>query len=108
MVSEFLLLFDRLNFLLLSEKKQKEVIEKTRLIILEAVELFEYEKNNEGYYNGAKLYKQIVSKALYIAKALYLGYLLLFLFDNITSHSVYANNILHTGEMNKNSGSKQT
>ena len=107
MVSEFLLPFGCLNLLSLFEEKQKEVIEKTGLTILEAVELFEYEKKNERYWNRAKLYKQIVSKALPIAKALYLGYSLLFLFDNTTSHSVYANNALCTRGMNKSSGGKQ-
>lgn len=107
MVSEFLLPFGRLNLLSLSEEKQREVMEKTGLTILEAVELFEYGKNNEGYWDGAKLHKQVVSKALPIAEALYPGYSLLFLFDNATSHSVYANNALRTGGMNKSSGGKQ-
>ena len=48
-----------------------------------------------------------MSKALPIAEALYPGYSLLFLFDNATSHSVYANNALRTGGMNKNSSGKQ-
>lgn len=49
-----------------------------------------------------------MSKALPIVKALYPGYSLLFLFDNATSYSVYANNALYIGELNKSSGSKQT
>lgn len=36
----------------------------------------------------------VVNKALLITKAFYLGYLLLFLFDNIISYSVYAKNTL--------------
>ncbi len=66
MVFEFLLPFDRLNLLSLSEEKQKEMMEKTELTILKAVKLFEYGKNNEGYWNRAKLHKQAVSKALLI------------------------------------------
>ena len=38
----------------------------------EAVEVFEYEKNNDGYWDGAKLHQQVVNKALPIAEALYL------------------------------------
>lgn len=48
-----------------------------------------------------------MSKSLPIAEAFYLGYSLLFFFNNVTSHSVYANNILRIGEMNKNSSNKQ-
>ena len=107
MVSESLFLFGRFNFFSLFEENEKEVMEKIELTILEIVELFEYGKNNERYWNGAKLHKQVVSKALSIAKALYPDYSLLFLFDNATSHFVYANNALRTREMNKSFGDKQ-
>lgn len=49
----------------------------------------------------------MVNKALPIAEALHPGYLLLFLFDNATSHAVYADNALRTVQMNKSSGGKQ-
>ena len=91
-MSEFLLPFGRLNLFSLSEKKQQEVIQKTGLIFRKVVELFEYEKNNEGYWDSPKLHKKVVTKALPIAKTLYSGYSLLFLFDNSTSHSIYADN----------------
>ena len=74
MVSKFLLPFGCLNLFSLFEKKQQEVIEKTGLTFKEAVELFEHGKNNERYGNGPKLHKQVVTKALPIAKALYPGY----------------------------------
>lgn len=61
---------------------------------IEVIEVFEYEKNNNGYWNKAKLYKQVVCKVLLIAKALYPGYSLLFLFDNIIDYLVYAKDIL--------------
>ncbi len=67
----------------------------------ESVEIFEYGKNNDGYWDGAKLHQQVVNKALSIAETLYLGYLLLFLFDNATSHSVYAKDVLQVKDMNK-------
>ena len=56
----------------------------------EAVEVFEYGKNNNRYWDGAKLHKQVVSKALPIAKVLYPRYSLLFLFNNATNHLFYA------------------
>lgn len=56
MASHFLFPFSQLNLFLLSEKKKK-VIEKTGLTVTEAVELFEYRKSNEGYWDRPKLYK---------------------------------------------------
>ena len=56
MVSEFLLPFGRLNLSSLSSEKRQEVLEKTGLTHTEAVEIFEYRKNNDGYWDGAKLY----------------------------------------------------
>ena len=48
-----------------------------------------------------------ISKFLPIAEALYLGYSLLFLFNNATSHSVYAKDVLQVHEMNKGPGGQQ-
>ena len=56
MVSEFILPFGRLNLASLTPEKREEVLEKTGLIHTEAVEVFEYGKNNDGYWDGAKLY----------------------------------------------------
>lgn len=47
---------------------------------------------------------QIVKKALPIGEALYPGYTLLFLFDNETSHAIYALDALQVGNMNKGPG----
>lgn len=107
MTSDFLLPFGRLNLASLDEKKREEVVEKARLVDTDAVEIFEYGKNNDGYWDGAKLHKQVVNKALPIAEALYPGYSLLFLFDNATSHSVYAKDALQAKEMNKSTGGRQ-
>lgn len=107
MVSEFLLPFGCLNLSSLSQQKRDEIVLKTGLALTEAVEIFKYGKNHEGYWDGAKLHKQVVTKALPIAEALYPGYSLLFLFDNATSHSVYAKDALRTQDMNKGSGGKQ-
>ena len=104
---EFLLSFGLLKLSSLPEDKKKEVIEKMEITITEAVVLFEYEKTNKGYWDGPKLHQQVVNKALAIAEALYLGYSLLFLFDNATSHSVYAKDVLCIMQMNKEVGFKQ-
>lgn len=65
------------------------MIEKIRLTVTKAVELFKYGKLNESYWNKPKLHKQVVNKTLLIAKALYLSYSLFSLFDNATSHFVF-------------------
>ena len=106
MVSEFILPYGRLNLASLTSE-ERETIRGTRLLEEEAVEIFEYGKNNDGYWDGAKLHQQVVNKALLIAEALYPGYALLFLFDNSTSHSVYAKDALQVKDMNKSSGGKQ-
>lgn len=107
MVSEFLLFFGRLNLSFLSQEKREEVMLQIGLTMTEAVELFKYEKNYERYWDGAKLHEQVISKALPIAKALYPGYALLFLFNNATSHSVYASNALCANNINKGMGGQQ-
>lgn len=59
MASDFLLPFSRLNLLSLSEDKQNQLVDLFDLSSKEAAETFEYGKNNEGYWNGAKLVKQV-------------------------------------------------
>ena len=49
----------------------------------------------------------MVNKALPIAETLYPDYSLLFLFDNATSHSVFAQDALHTTHMNKRTERQQ-
>lgn len=63
-------------------------------ILKEIVIYFEYKKFKEGYWTRQYLLDQIVKKALLIRKTLYLGYALLFMFENITNHSIYAQNAL--------------
>lgn len=107
MVSEFLLLFGRLNLSSSSSEKRQKFLEKTGLTHTEAIEIFEYGKNNNEYWDRAKLHQQVVNKALPIAETLYFGYSLLFFFDNATSHSVYAKDTLQVKDMNKSAGSQQ-
>lgn len=82
-------------------------MEKCGLLKTKAIKVFEYGKNNNRYWDWAKPHKQVVNKALSIAEALYPEYSLLFLFDNATSHSVYAKDALQIQEMNKGIGGKQ-
>lgn len=107
MVSEFFLPFECLNLSSLSSEKRQEVLEKTDLTHTEAVEIFEYEKNNDGYWNETKLHQQVINKILPIAKALYPGYSFLFFFNNATSHSVYAKDALQVKDMNKSASGQQ-
>lgn len=51
--------------------------------------------------------KQVIDKAVPISEELYPGYYFLFMFDNATSHAVYAEDALCRGSMNKSSGGKQ-
>ena len=57
MTSEFILPFGRLNLAFLSPKRREEIVQETGLIETEAVEVFEYGKNNDGYWDGAKLHQ---------------------------------------------------
>ena len=107
MVSDFLLPFSRLNLLRLPEAEQDQVVEHFGLSSKEVVEILEYGKNNEGYWDGVKLVKQVKEEALPIAEAFYPGYSLLFLFDNATSHLVYAADALRIKNMSKGPGGKQ-
>lgn len=56
MISEFIFLFRRLNLLFLTLKQREDVLEKTRLTYTEVIKIFEYKKNNNNYWNRAKLY----------------------------------------------------
>ena len=56
MVLEFILPFGRLNLTSLSPEKRQEVLEQTGLNHTKAVEIFEYGKNNDGYWDRAKLH----------------------------------------------------
>ena len=90
-VSDFLLPWGRLNINHLSAEKLAEGCQKG--VPQEAVELFEYGKQ-EGCWDGARLLDQLANKALPIPQFLYPGYDLIFLFDNATSHAIYAKDAL--------------
>lgn len=72
-----------------------------------AIKIFEYKKNNNKYWDRTKLHEQVVSNALPIVKALYPGYLLIFLFNNVTSHFVYVKDVLCIRDINKSLKGKQ-
>ena len=52
MTSEFLLLYKRLNLAFFMLNKREEIIQQMRLQEIEAVEIFEYEKNNDRLRPG--------------------------------------------------------
>lgn len=106
MVSDFLLPWSRLNLFSLSSQRQEELTNSG--ILSEAVIFFEYGKMEEGYWTGEHLLDQIKNQALPIAEALYPGYELLFMFDNATSHLIYAKDALQVANMNKGSGGQQS
>ena len=85
----------------LTPERREQIEEKTRLVETKAVEIFKHRKNNNEYWDGAKLHKQVVDKAVPIIQALYHGYSLLFLFNNATNHSVYFKNVFQVKDMNK-------
>lgn len=72
------------------------------------MKIFEYKKSNNNYWDRPKLHYQIITKAFPIAKIVYPDYFFLFLFDNVTSQSVYAQNALRTANMNKKNVKKTT
>lgn len=107
MVSNFLLPFLQLNLFQFLEKKQDWVVQHDDLSSKEAVKILEYEKNNKGYWDRVKLVKQVKEKVFPIAKVLYLGYSLLFYFDNTTSYLVYSvDTTLQVKNMTKRLGDK--
>ena len=92
MVSDFLLPWSRLNLFSLPLEQQKHLADSN--IPLEAVTYFGHGKTEEGYWTGEYLLDQITKKALPIAQALYPGYELLFMFDNVMSYLIYAKDAL--------------
>lgn len=58
MISDFLLFFSQFNLALLSSKMRKKVsITKSDFLKIEIVKMFRYRKNNNRYWDRAKLYK---------------------------------------------------
>ena len=107
-VSELFLLFKRLNLSHLTSSSQEKLIQTYGLTQTEALEIFKFRKNNDRYWCGANLLKQVKKEALPIARALYPRYSLCFLFDNATSHSVFALDALDVKAMRKRPGGKQS
>lgn len=108
MIPEFLLPFSCLGMSQLSPSAQHKIMDWTGLKFTKAVEILEYEKSNDGYWDRIKLLCQVMEKALPMAEALYPEYSFVFMFDNATSHSVYAEDALCAVKINKRPGGKQT
>lgn len=56
---------------LFKSKKKDKIVKKYGLLSKKVVEIFEYKKNNDGYWDSAKSHHQMMKKALFILKALY-------------------------------------
>lgn len=76
-------------------------------MLSELILYFKYKKIEESYWNKKYLMNQIINKALLFVKSLYLGYKLLFIFDNIKNFSIYAKNILQVAYRNKRLSNQQ-
>lgn len=106
MASKFLLSYGWLNLASLIFE-ERETIHEIGLFEEEEVEIFKYGKNNDRYWDEAKLYQQVVNKTLPITEAFYLRYSLFYSSNNATSHSVYAKDALQIKNMNKRCGERQ-
>ena len=73
----------------------------------DAGESLEYGKNYEGYWTGEMLAKQLKDKAIDVFEAAHApGTLGVFIFDNSSGHSVYADDALVSSRMNVGPGGK--
>lgn len=100
----FFLPWSHLNLVFFLFEKQKEQVELG--ILFKAATYFESRKMEEGYWIGEHLLDQISKKILLIEEILYSDYKLLFIFDNATSHAVYAKDALQIENMNKSFNSQ--
>lgn len=71
----------------------------------DAVELLEYGKDN--WWDSEKMCKHILDVVEPMARLVYPGCNFVFLFDNATNHSCFAENALNVTDMNLNPGGKQ-
>lgn len=70
MISDFLSPFGQLGFSRLSNDNQNSILAATVLTGTGVVEDFEYEKYNDGYWDGHKILKEVIDKAVPIVEAL--------------------------------------
>lgn len=100
MAFNFLFSYDQLNLAFFTFK-EKNAIYQTKLLKEKVIKIFQYLKNNDRYQDGAKLYQQMVHKALSITKTLYLEYSFPYLFDNVINNSIFVKDILQVKDINK-------
>lgn len=97
MVSEFLLLYNRLSLASLSEAVRSEA-RAAGLDFLDAPEYIEYSKSHDGYWDRAKLLAQLKNKALPLVEKAFPAYSIMSLSDNATSHAIFADVARHAHE----------
>ena len=56
MTLDFILPYRQLNLNFFTPERREEIAQTIELLETKAVEIFQYGKNNDGYWNGAKLY----------------------------------------------------
>lgn len=96
MISDFLSLFVWFKHLYIFEKDQNAFLNTTDFIGTNPVEICEYEKMNNGYWEILKFLKQIVEKSMSIAKFFSSSHSPLMMFNDAISHAAYAKNALNT------------
>lgn len=57
MISQFIFFYRQLNLAFFTLEKIEKVIQQTGFKFIKAAEIFQYRKNNNRYWHGAKLYK---------------------------------------------------
>ncbi|PWW72880.1 hypothetical protein C7212DRAFT_220536, partial [Tuber magnatum] len=103
MISDFLLPCERLiaNPVPVEMHQEIGIPEYTSL-------LFEFgSQNNQGYWSTENIIKYIQNYAIKIFEVVYPGYRVLFLFNNASSHSSYADDALRVQNMNLHNGGEQ-
>lgn len=86
--------FSWFNLFFFILEKNEQIKKEIKLVKIKAIKIFKYRKNNDRYWNEAKLYNQVVNKTLSIAQIFYSGYSLFFLFNNTICHFIYFKNAL--------------
>ncbi|CAG8807959.1 3058_t:CDS:2 [Cetraspora pellucida] len=91
MVSEFLTeTYDHLTITL----KKIDKLNLLPIFLQEACVIIKPDKNDKGWWNGSNLLTQVANKAIPIFEATHLNCIGVFIFNNSTNHSAFANDML--------------
>lgn len=87
MISGFIFSYSILDFAFFTFENEK--LFKKKLLKEKEIEILEYQKNDVAYWDKTTLHSKIIHKTLFIAKYSDLSNVSRFLFDNITSYTIY-------------------